>query len=179
MPMQTLWHDLRYGARMPARNAIFAVVAVVTLALGIGANTALFSLVQAVLLHSLPYHQPNRLVALEGDRATSVPIEVSYGEAADWKARRAAPCNPLRSAKSGRQPGPEVLRKSFTGLRVTFPGAVSLSYLPRRQPYGVSPNDLPTFFEVLLVVALVALVACFLPTRRATRVDLLVALRYE
>src|SRR5215469_6187775 len=86
--MPTLWQDLHRGARMLAKNPAFTVVAVLTLAVGIGANTALFSVVHAVLLNSLPYRQPNRLVALaRGDRETSDPIKVSFGEAADWKTR--------------------------------------------------------------------------------------------
>jgi putative ABC transport system permease protein len=86
--MQTLWQDLHYGVRILGKSPTFTVVAAVTLALGIGANTALFSVVNAVLLNSLPYHQPSRLVALaEGDREASDPTKVSYGEAADWRAR--------------------------------------------------------------------------------------------
>ncbi|HEX6716249.1 MAG TPA: ABC transporter permease [Pyrinomonadaceae bacterium] len=62
--MNSLFNDLQFGVRMMGRNPVFTLIAVVTLALGIGANTAIFSVVDAVLLRPLPYPEANRLVFL-------------------------------------------------------------------------------------------------------------------
>jgi hypothetical protein len=180
--------NFRYAARMLRKNPAFTVVAVFTLALGIGANTAIFSVVNAVLLRPLPFSEPERLVTI------SETFPQAFGTASppnlkDWREQNSA----------------------FTQIAAYQPGNFSLQGgdYPERVPTAmVSAN----FFDTLgvapqlgrgfgagedepgknrLVILSDALwqrsfgsdraivLACYLPARKATKVDPLIALRYE
>jgi putative ABC transport system permease protein len=79
--MQTLWQDLRYGARMLLKNPSFTLIAVATLALGIGANTAIFSVLHGVLLKPLPYPDPGPIVRVWQAVPTSGFAHLGFSEA--------------------------------------------------------------------------------------------------
>jgi predicted permease len=83
--MNTLFQDLKFGLRMLAKNPAFTAVAIITLALGIGANTALFSLVNGVLLNPLHYAEPDRLVALYSGTSEYDKSSISYPNFLDWE----------------------------------------------------------------------------------------------
>src|SRR5215216_2723441 len=85
--METLLQDIRYGARTLAKNRAFTAIAIIALALGIGANTAIFSVVNAVMIRPLPFKDPDRLtIVWEHNRQRARPQNVvSPANFLDWR----------------------------------------------------------------------------------------------
>src|SRR5260370_17713951 len=86
--MQTLWQDLRYGLRMLGKNPGLTAVAVLTLALGVGATTAIFSAVYGVLLRPLPYPDSNRIMAVSEITSKGRPSRIADPNFDDFPAQR-------------------------------------------------------------------------------------------
>ena len=120
--MRNIIQDLRYGLRGLAHNPGFAAVAVLTIALGVGANTAIFSVVKSVLLNQLPYQNPERLVmiAQDSDKDRINPVTVDFTTTYDLRTRsqlfeRMSLMRTWQSALVG-QGDPELIN----GLRVSY-----------------------------------------------------------
>ena len=110
--MESLWKDITFGLRMLIRKPAFTVIAVLTLALGIGANTAIFTLFDAVLLESLPVREPSRLVLFseevgEGTSTGSLPNgtwKLFTSESYEFLKKQPLPFESLCAFRSGEDP---------------------------------------------------------------------------
>ena len=83
--LTSLPQDLRYGVRVLAKSPGFSLIAILTLALGIGANTAIFSVVNGVLLNPLPFHDPEQLVSMFQEMPNFDNGSISYPNFIDWR----------------------------------------------------------------------------------------------
>jgi hypothetical protein len=195
--MNTLWQDLRYGARMLLKTPAVTLVAVIALTLGIGANTALFSVVHAVLLRALPYADGDRLAMVWEHRKSSAgnPQNViNLGNFYDWKEQNSVFVDMAaffdRNVNLTSDGEPEEVAGSnhelkqgvILGLIGVAAGLIA-SFGPTRLIvsllFEVPATDTKTFAAVATGLFLITLLACYIPARRATKVDPLVALRYE
>ena len=163
--MTTLLQDLRYGVRMLLKNPAFTIVAVLALTLGIGADTAIFSVVNAVLLRPLPYDESERLVVLTERSPVLEGMSISYPNFLDWRQQnnafenigvfRSSSYNLTGSGEPERLLAGQVSADLFAVLRVNAergriftneedqPGAtpvVVLSHALWQRRFGANPN---------------------------------------
>jgi hypothetical protein len=173
--MSSLLADLRYGFRQLRLNPGFAAIAVITLSLGIGANTALFSVVRSVLLKPLPYRDPERLVRVWMDNRRLQMREdwASYLNYQDYKrlgtsfASMAAFTEPALNLTSSDGAGePERVRGAFAEAALF-------------DVLGVTPREGRLFTASEEAAGKENVVACAIPAWRAARVDPMIALRNE
>src|SRR5262245_23908837 len=139
--------DLRYGARMLAKNPGFTTIAILTLALGIGANTAIFSVVNGVLLRPLQYEDADRLVVIKEHRPDGRPSQVTPANFLDWRAQNnvfsemaatfARPVN-LTGATEAERITLSTVSASFFQLLGAHP-ALGRAFLPEEEQAGHAP----------------------------------------
>ncbi|MEW6127982.1 MAG: ABC transporter permease [Acidobacteriota bacterium] len=144
--MYTLWQDLRYAIRSFLKTPGFALVAIVTLALGIGANTAIFTVVNATLLRGLPYKEPDKLFHLWETRSQGdyKQREASYPDFLDWRQARSLDVAAYTGSRGVTLTGRgEAQRIASTGVSANFFSVLGVdpmlgrTFLPEEEKPGV------------------------------------------
>jgi putative ABC transport system permease protein len=142
---EEMFQDLRFGARMLFKTPVFTFVAALTLALGIGANTAIFSVVNAVLLRPLPFPEPERIVRLwESHPPTNLPqFSVAFPTFLDWRNQSQA----FKQMAAYREDGFNLQASNETmrvnGARVTVDFFSVLGVMPAAGRVFTTPEDTP------------------------------------
>jgi putative ABC transport system permease protein len=125
--MNTLLQDIKYGVRMLLRSPGFTAIAVVTLALGIGANTAIFSVINSVLLQPLPFTKPAQLVSLRESESSPGDFPLDAADFVDW----------------------QKLNKTFSSMSIfSYPHGYSASGAGEAEAASVEPTE-ANFFDTL------------------------------
>jgi len=179
--------DVRYAIRTLRRSPGFRAVAVVTLALGIGATTAIYSVVDTILLQPLPFAGGDRLVRVvenvPGPGGGVRQRGITYPDFLEWRARTTTLTDAVAVSGLVRIVLTLVLGQgawlAAVGIACGLGGAVAASRLLQGMLFGITPLDPTTFAAVSLAFAIVAMAASYLPARHATTVDPMIALRTE
>jgi putative ABC transport system permease protein len=188
--------DLRFAQRRLVKDRWFTVAAVVALALGIGANSAVFTLVNAVLLRGLPFDQPERIMWIDTHDARGRNFGVSVDDYVDWRAatRTFAGMALVQSGQpnlsgDGRlpeaYPGGYITANAFDLIGVKpilgrgFVGADDAPNAPPVVLFQTGSADPLTLASITILLIMVAISACLWPAWQATRLNPVAALRYE
>jgi|CZKS01.1.fsa_nt_gi hypothetical protein len=176
--LETFWQDLRYGARSLRLNIGFAAIAIASLTIGIGANTSIFQLLDAIRLRSLPVKNPQEL-------ATVRVANRDWGRKGSFSGSYPQLTNPLWEQLRDHQ-------QAFSGIAVWSDMGFNLAKGGEARSarglwvsgdffnvLGVTPHDPATLAMAVAALALAALAASYLPARRAARLDPMTALREE